>query len=111
MAEIQIEGMDRLLAEELVELAKAQGIPGVELVSSPDQTGRLGTLDQVVAHIPDISDLIPILLTAWIMSAKTVQLRITRRNPHTKREEKKEFKYTQADPSKVLKELRAFFGL
>ncbi|MEA2898847.1 MAG: hypothetical protein QOJ84_4462 [Bradyrhizobium sp.] len=111
MEAIQITGMDRLAAEELQKLAKIQGLEGIDLEFPSRPTGRPGTLDQVIAILPQLSPLIPLLLTAWIVSSKKMHLKFSRKDAKTGKQINFELEYRQDDPSKVLTRLKEFLGM
>jgi hypothetical protein len=111
MDPIRITGMDRLAAQELQKLAKIQGLEGVDLEFPSSRTGRPGTLDQVIAILPQLSPLIPLLLTAWIVGSKKMHLKLSRKDAKTGKEVNFDLQYQQDDPSKVLTRLKEFLGM
>jgi len=110
MSKIEIVGMDRLTAAELQKLAKVQGLEDIHVKFPPNPTGRPGMLDQVVAVLPHVSSLTPLLLTAWIVSSKELHVTFSKSDPVSGERVNFEVQYSQEDPSQLLSSLKEFLG-
>jgi len=103
-------GMDRLAAGELQELFDAEDLSERIVLTEPEtKTGRAGALESVAAILADPNSAMLLILTAWIVSKRIIQLEIVKRNSETGEERVMKFKYQQEGPTSVLKELRAFY--
>ena len=108
---ITIEGIDRLSAYELKEMAQASGeTPDYVVVetapSSGMQAGELGTVTAVIAEYgPQLA----LLLAAWIAAKKSFRFQLKRETPDG---EKKtlEIKYEQESLSGLVKQIKEFLS-
>lgn len=107
MPEIEIGGVDRLSAQELVDLAALEQIEGARVVSPISPTGRPGTLPEVTAIIPYVNDFIPLLLTAWVVSKSQIEFKLTKSDRNGGKTSF-QFSFKKDDPSKVLRSLKNF---
>jgi hypothetical protein len=107
MSEIEISGINRLDAQELIDLAALEHIDGARVISGSAVTGRAGAFPELTAIIPYVQAVTPMLLTVWALGKAQIEFELCK----TAKNGKKtciRFVIKKDDPSKVLRSIKDF---
>lgn len=108
---IKIEGLDRLSAYELKELAEASGEhSGQVIIESDPPTGtHAGDLGTVTAIITEFGPHLALLLAAWVAAKKGFEFELTRETAEGEKKSLK-IKYEQEGLTSLIKTIKEFLA-